>query len=59
MSTTVLQKSISKVFPNKSFALAIEILFLLLMGALAITLHAKLRIPMHLPGRLEYCLLPC
>lgn len=51
MSTTVLQKSISKVFPNKSFALAIEILFLLLMGALAITLHAKLRIPMHLPGR--------
>ncbi|MEI8201704.1 MAG: hypothetical protein WCH34_01745 [Bacteroidota bacterium] len=51
MNSTVLQKSISKVFPNKAVAMAIEILFLLLIGALAVTLHAKLRIPMHIPGR--------
>ncbi len=51
MSTTVLQRSISKAFPNKSIATAIEILFLLLIGVTAITLHAKLRIPMQLPGK--------
>ena len=47
----MLQRSISKVFPNKITADLIEVLLLLLLGAIAITLHAKLRIPMHLPGR--------
>ena len=47
----MLQRSISRVFPNKATANAVEILFLLLMGALAMLIHAKLRIPMHLPGK--------
>jgi len=51
MNGNVLQKSISKVFPNKTTATAVEILFLLLMGAIALLIHAKLRIPMHLPGK--------
>ena len=51
ISGGVLQKSISKAFPNKATANAVEILFLLLMGALAMLIHAKLRIPMHLPGK--------
>jgi hypothetical protein len=47
----VLQRSISKVFPSKQTAIIAEILFLFLMGALAMLIHAKLRIPMHLPGK--------
>jgi hypothetical protein len=47
----VLQRSISKVFPNKITADITEIMFLIIMGMFAITLHAKLRIPMHLPGK--------
>ena len=47
----VLQRNLSKVFPNKLVANATEVLFIMLMGMAAITLHAKLRIPMHLPGK--------
>ncbi|HBX51042.1 MAG: hypothetical protein A2275_19090 [Bacteroidetes bacterium RIFOXYA12_FULL_35_11] len=48
----LLPKSISKVLPNNAkLALALEILFLLLLGMLAVALHAKLRIPMKLPGK--------
>jgi hypothetical protein len=47
----VLQRNISRVFPNKLLANAVEILFLFLMGAVAMLIHAKLRIPMHLPGK--------
>jgi hypothetical protein len=47
----VLQRNISKVFPNKLLADIAELLLLFLIGMLAITLHAKLRIPMHLPGK--------
>jgi hypothetical protein len=51
ISGSVLQRNISKVFPNKLIADIVEILLLMLIGMLAITLHAKLRIPMHLPGK--------
>ena len=51
LNGNVLQRSISKVFPNKIAADIAEILLLFFIGMFAITLHAKLRIPMHLPGR--------
>lgn len=51
MPTSLLQKSISRVFPNNTFATFIEVLFLLGIGMLGILLHAKLRMPMHMPGR--------
>jgi hypothetical protein len=51
MHTSLLQRTISKVFPNSAVAAAVEIIFLLGLGMLAIVLHAKLRIPMHLPGK--------
>ena len=51
MNTYPLQKSLSKAFPNRTVAMAAEIAFLLMLGMLAITLHSKLRIPMHLPGK--------
>jgi hypothetical protein len=42
-------KSISQ---KRSLALSIaEFIFLFLLGATAIVLHSKLRIPLHLPGR--------
>jgi hypothetical protein len=50
-SGNVLQKSISKVFPSKIAAEIAEIILLIMIGMLAVTLHAKLRIPMHLPGK--------
>ncbi len=46
-----LQKSLSKVFPNKYITVAIEAIFLMLIGALAVTIHSKLKIPIHLPGK--------
>ena len=49
--TLSLQKSLSKVLPNSKVVTLIEILFLLFIGMTAITLHAKLRMPMHLPGK--------
>ena len=51
MNTSPLQKSLSRVFPNRAVATGVEVLFLLLLGMIAITLHSKLRIPMHLPGK--------
>lgn len=51
MTTGLLQKSISKVFPNNTVATLFEVLFLLGIGMLAIVLHSKLRLPMHLPGK--------
>ena len=48
----LLPRSISKVLPNNAaLAVALEILLLLLIGMLAVALHAKLRIPMKLPGK--------
>jgi hypothetical protein len=51
MNISPLQKSLSRVFPNKAAATAAEVLFLLLLGMIAIALHSKLRMPMHLPGK--------
>ncbi len=51
ISGNVLQRNISKVFPSKITSTIAEIIFLFLMGAIAMLLHAKLRIPMHLPGK--------
>lgn len=53
MKTNILsfQKNISKVLPNKKAQTISEVFFLFLLGMLAVTLHAKLRIPMHLPGK--------
>lgn len=51
ISGNVLQRNISKVFPSKLTSSIAEIIFLFLMGTLAMLIHAKLRIPMHLPGK--------
>lgn len=51
MNTNLLQKTLSREFPNKYAAMAVEIIFLLLVGMVGIALHSKLRIPMHLPGK--------
>ena len=51
MNTSLLQKSLSKVFRNSKVALTAEVIFLLMLGAIAIAIHSKLRIPMHLPGK--------
>lgn len=51
MSGKLQTKSISKVLVNKATLLAvIEFLIAFGLGALAITLHARLRIPMKIPG---------
>lgn len=50
-NTLQLQKTLLKVFPNKYLITAIEVLFLLMVGALAITIHSKLKIPIHLSGK--------
>lgn len=47
----LLQKSLSRQFQNSAILNVLDAVFLLLIGMLAITLHAKLRIPLHLPGR--------
>lgn len=47
----LLQKSLSRQFQNSAILNILDAVFLLLIGMLAITLHAKLRIPLHLPGR--------
>ena len=51
MSTSPLQKSLSRAFPNRSTALAAEVAFLLMLGIIAIAIHSKIRIPMHMPGK--------
>jgi hypothetical protein len=51
VNTSLLQRNISKVLPNKAAAILAELVLLFLLGSLAVVLHAKLRIPMHLPGK--------
>ena len=51
MNTGLLQKSISRVFPNKTAAIAVELFLLFFLGIIAMVIHSKLRIPMHLPGK--------
>ena len=51
MNTSLLQKSLSRAFPNRALSQAAEVIFLLLMGMAAIALHNSLRVPMHLPGK--------
>lgn len=51
MDTSLLQKSISKVFPNRTTAYVAELFLLFLLGMIAVVIHSKLRIPMHLPGK--------
>jgi hypothetical protein len=51
MNTNLLQKTISRAFPNDLAARAAEIIFLLAVGMVAVVLHSKLRFPMHLPGK--------
>jgi hypothetical protein len=51
MDGNLLQKSISRAFPNKIAAHTAEVILLLIIGMIAVTLHAKLRMPLHLPGR--------
>jgi len=50
-TTQVLQKSLSKVFPGSRAEILAEAFILFLVGMLAMVLHAKLRIPLHLPGK--------
>ncbi|HLN54238.1 MAG TPA: hypothetical protein VK212_11070 [Lentimicrobium sp.] len=51
MDTGRLQKSISRVFPNKTSAIVAELFLLFFLGVIAVVIHSKLRIPMHLPGK--------
>ena len=51
MNTSPLQRSISNVFPNRSLALATEVVFLLLLGVVAMAVHSAVKLPMHLPGK--------
>ncbi|MCX6273050.1 MAG: hypothetical protein NTU44_17905 [Bacteroidetes bacterium] len=50
-NTGLLQRTISKVTPNSRVQLLLEVIFLFALGALAAVLHARLRIPLSLPGR--------
>ncbi len=51
MNGNVQQKSLLKEFlTNNTLAKTLEVIILFLAGALAITLHARLRIPMNIPG---------
>ena len=47
----LLQKNLSRVFQNSRVADIAELFLLLLLGAIAVTLHSRLRIPLHIPGR--------
>ncbi|MCO5265871.1 MAG: hypothetical protein M9948_08360 [Lentimicrobium sp.] len=49
--TPVLQKSISSIFPDKRVQTLAGIFVLFLVGMMAMLLHAKLRVPLHLPGK--------
>ncbi len=51
MSTNLLQKTISRAFPGDFATKAAEFIFLLSVGMVAVILHSKLRMPMHLPGK--------
>jgi len=51
MHTSPLQKTISRVFPNDAVASAVEIIFLIGLGMIAVVLHARFRMPMQLPGK--------
>ena len=44
-------RSISSIFPNRIAGTIAEVLFLFMIGMLAMAIHAKLRIPLQLPGR--------
>jgi hypothetical protein len=50
MSGELHQKTISKAFPISKTALWIEVLLLILLGAIAITLKSRIRIPLDIPG---------
>lgn len=50
-NTSPLQRSISSLFPGRIAGTVIEVLFLLFLGMLAMIIHARLRIPLQLPGR--------
>ncbi len=50
-NTGLLQRTLLKVSQNNSVRLILEVLFLLGLGALAALLHAKLKVPLQLPGR--------
>lgn len=45
------QRTLSKVFPSSIAVSALEVLLLFLLGSIAIVLHAKLKIPLGIPGR--------
>lgn len=51
MNTNLLQRNLSKAFPNRILATTAEVLFLLMLGAIAVAIHSKWKIPMHLPGK--------
>jgi hypothetical protein len=51
LSEKQLQRSLSKVLAAKWSQELAEILLLLIIGMIALTLHARLRIPMQMPGR--------
>ncbi|MEI6347609.1 MAG: hypothetical protein WCP69_06660 [Bacteroidota bacterium] len=51
ISGKLLPRSLSKVLPNKLTGDIAELLILFLLGAIAIALHAKLRIPTQMPGK--------
>ncbi len=50
-NTSPLPRSISSLFPSRIAGTLAEVVFLLFLGMLAMVIHAKLRIPLQLPGR--------
>ena len=51
VSGKLFQRNILKILTNKLITEILEVIFLLLIGMLAITIHSKLRIPMGIPGK--------
>jgi len=51
ISGKLFQKTLSKSLQNKWQLELAEVIFLFLLGMLAITLHARMRIPLQLPGK--------
>ncbi len=50
MNTELSQKSLSRTYPTKLTLSILEIIALMSIGAVGVLLHAKFRVPLHLPG---------
>lgn len=51
MNTSQRPNSLSRIFPNKAVAVPLEIFLLISVGVLAAFIMARLKMPLHLPGK--------